>query len=236
MNSYADGSVTLVTLKVALLSHDGGKTWSPLQLPEYAKGLYNLTIMPDSSLWLAAREGAMESVDGGRTWRYAVGGIPNKDVLAVRYDEAGQRLLATALHEHEIFESTDKGQTWRRIGLCGCSHRTGYQLPRTSACHLQSQWSAAAGQRCSDERAGEGLCHVWHAKEQSLEMWSNFSTAGESNLTGRFSCSLGIVILRRASADEGDAVPLLQRQVGKPQILRLRSSATPPHSAQDDNF
>ena len=111
------GSVTLVTLKVALLSHDGGKTWSPLQLPEYAKGLYNLTIMPDSSLWLAAREGAMESVDGGRTWRYAVGGIPNKDVLAVRYDEAGQRLLATALHEHEIFESTDKGQTWRRIGL-----------------------------------------------------------------------------------------------------------------------
>jgi photosystem II stability/assembly factor-like uncharacterized protein len=116
VNSYTDGSVTLVTNKVALLSHDWGKTWSPLQLPEYAKGLYNLTMMPDSSLWLAAREGAMESVDGGKTWRYAVGGIPNKDVLGVRYDEAGQRLLATALHEHEIFASTDKGKTWQRIG------------------------------------------------------------------------------------------------------------------------
>jgi photosystem II stability/assembly factor-like uncharacterized protein len=116
VNSYADGSVTLATRNLAFLSHDSGKTWSPVQLPDYVKGIFNLTLMPDASLWVAAREGAVESVDGGKTWRYAAGGIANKDVLAVRYDEAGQRLLATALHEHEIFESKDKGQTWQRIG------------------------------------------------------------------------------------------------------------------------
>ena len=116
VNSYADGSATLVTNKIAFLSHDGGKTWGSLQIPEYAKGLYNLTMTPDSSLWLAAREGAMESVDGGKTWRYVVGGLPNKDVLAVRYDDAGQRLLATVLHEHGIFASSDKGKTWQRVG------------------------------------------------------------------------------------------------------------------------
>jgi photosystem II stability/assembly factor-like uncharacterized protein len=116
VNSYADGSVTLVTHKLAFLSRDWGKTWSPIQLPDYINGLYTVTLMPDSSLWVAAREGALESVDGGKSWRYVAGGMANKEVLGVRYDETGQRLLATALHEHEIFESKDKGQTWQRIG------------------------------------------------------------------------------------------------------------------------
>jgi photosystem II stability/assembly factor-like uncharacterized protein len=115
VNSYADGSVTLATRKLAFLSRDWGKTWSPIQLPDYINGVDDVTLMPDSSLWVAAREGALESLDGGKTWRYAAGGIANKDVLTVRYDETGQRLLATALHEHEIFESKDKGQTWQRI-------------------------------------------------------------------------------------------------------------------------
>jgi photosystem II stability/assembly factor-like uncharacterized protein len=55
----------------------------------------------------------MSSTDGGQKWHYIVKGLPKSDVLAVRYDVAGQRLLATALHTHGVFESKDGGQTWQ---------------------------------------------------------------------------------------------------------------------------
>ena len=160
MNSYPDGSVTLATRKLAFLSHDWGKTWSPIQLPDYVKGIYDLTLMPDSSLWVAAREGALQSVDGGKTWRYAAGGIANQDVLAVRYDEAGQRLLATALHEHEIFESRDKGQTWQRIGkadvaIVGAINYQGRLLAITSHNGLLLQDSDASAK--ATEKAAVSL-------------------------------------------------------------------------------
>ena len=114
VNVYDDGSVTLISHKLAYLSRDWGKTWSTLTLPPYISILNNLTLMPDASLWLGASEGAVHSTDGGATWRYATGGLPRSDVLAVRYDAGGQRLLATALHEQGVFESKDGGLTWQR--------------------------------------------------------------------------------------------------------------------------
>jgi photosystem II stability/assembly factor-like uncharacterized protein len=114
VNSYDDGTVALVTHKEAYLSRDWGKTWAQLILPDYVGGVHSLTMMPDSSLWLGAREGALHSGDGGKTWQYVKGGLPMSDVLAVEYDMRGQRLLATALNQHQVFESTDSGMTWRR--------------------------------------------------------------------------------------------------------------------------
>ena len=113
VNTYEDGTVTLAGTTSAYLSHDGGKTWTAVTLPSYVSGVYNLTVTPGSVLWLGAREGAMRSTDGGQKWHYIVNGLPKSDVLAVRYDVAGQRLLATALHTHGVFESKDGGQTWQ---------------------------------------------------------------------------------------------------------------------------
>ena len=113
INSYEDGTVALVSPKSAYLSRDEGRTWTTLTLPQYVSGVYNLTMTPGSALWLATREGAMRSTDGGQTWRYMLGGLPRNDVLAVHYDAAGQRLLATALHTHGVFESKDGGQSWQ---------------------------------------------------------------------------------------------------------------------------
>jgi hypothetical protein len=44
-------------------------------------------------------------------------------VLSVRYDAAGQRLLATALVAHGVFESKDGGQSWQRTPDAGVSIR-----------------------------------------------------------------------------------------------------------------
>lgn len=113
VSSYDDGTVTLVSHKAAYLSHDSGKTWAALTLPTYVGQVHSLTIMPDSSLWLGTRQGAVQSTDGGKTWRYVLSGLPKDDVLEVEYDPVGQRLLATALKQHAVFVSKDHGQTWQ---------------------------------------------------------------------------------------------------------------------------
>jgi photosystem II stability/assembly factor-like uncharacterized protein len=114
VNHYEDGTVTLAGPKGAYLSRDDGKTWTTVTLPSYISGAYNLTVTPGSVLWVGTRQGALRSTDGGQTWHYMLGGLPKNDVLGVHYDAAGQRLLATAMHAHGVFESKDGGQTWQR--------------------------------------------------------------------------------------------------------------------------
>jgi len=114
VNTYADGTVTLAGTLSAFWSHDGGQTWSAVALPQYVSGVYNLTVTPGSVLWLGSHQGAIRSDDGGKSWHYILSGLPKNDVLVVNYDTVGQRLLATALHAHGVFESKDGGQTWKR--------------------------------------------------------------------------------------------------------------------------
>jgi len=113
VNHYEGGTVTLAGPKGAYISRDEGKTWAAVTLPQYVSGVYNLTVTPGSALWLGTPQGALRSTDGGQVWHYMRGGLPKNDVLAVQYDAVGQRLLATALHAHGVFESKDGGQTWQ---------------------------------------------------------------------------------------------------------------------------
>ena len=124
VDRFADGSLTLVSPKRAFLSRDEGGSWTELSYPQYVTGLYNLTLVADGSLWLGTREGALHSTDGGSTWRHILGGLPSRHVFAVRYDEAGQRLLATALFAHGVFESQDGGRSWRPTPDAGVSIRS----------------------------------------------------------------------------------------------------------------
>jgi photosystem II stability/assembly factor-like uncharacterized protein len=123
VNSFADGALSLISPKHAFLSHDMGQSWSETMCPQYVTGIYNLTAVPDGSLWLATREGAIRSTDGGKTWEHILGGLPPRNVFAVRYDAASQRLLATALYVHGVFESKDGGQSWQRTPDTGVSIR-----------------------------------------------------------------------------------------------------------------
>ncbi|MGO9517096.1 MAG: WD40/YVTN/BNR-like repeat-containing protein [Candidatus Korobacteraceae bacterium] len=124
VNRYEDGTVTLAGPKGAYISQDDGKTWTAVTLPSYVSGAYNLTVTPGAVWWLGTRQGALRSTDSGQSWHYMLGGLPKNDVLAVHYDAAGQRLLATALHEHGVFESKDGGQSWQRTPEAAVSLRS----------------------------------------------------------------------------------------------------------------
>ena len=116
--------------------------------PAYVSGVYNLTVTPGSVLWLGTREGAMRSTDGGQSWHYIVNGLPKSDVLAVHYDAAGQRLLATALHTHGVFESKDGGQTWQLTAEARVSIRSAMNFQGRLLGSVGSQRPAAgAGRR-----------------------------------------------------------------------------------------
>ncbi len=124
VNSFSNGAVSLLTPKRVFLSQDQGKTWSDIAYPQYVTGLYSLSEMPDGSLWLGTREGALHSTDAGKTWIHTLGGLPARNVFAVAYDPASQRLLATALHVHGVFQSKDGGQTWQQTPDTGVSIRS----------------------------------------------------------------------------------------------------------------
>jgi photosystem II stability/assembly factor-like uncharacterized protein len=123
-NGYADGTLTLATIKRAFISRDGAQTWSEITPPKYVTGIYNFTMTPDSSLWLASREGAVQSTDGGKSWAHIMGGLVASHVLAVQYDASARRLLATALDSRGVFESADDGKTWKRTPEANFSIRT----------------------------------------------------------------------------------------------------------------
>jgi hypothetical protein len=54
------------------------------------------------------------------SWRYlGAVGLPKNEVLAIRYDAEGHRLLATALHTDGVFESKDDGKSWQKSADAG---------------------------------------------------------------------------------------------------------------------
>ena len=161
VNHFADGSLTLVSPKHIFLSKDEGESWTEVSYPQYVTGLYNLTVVPDGSLWLGTREGALHSTDGGKTWQHLLGGLPPRNVFAVRYDVAGQRLLATALYAHGVFESKDGGRSWQSTPDAGVSIRNamnyqGRLLGASAYNGLLLEQSSTAVESASDSaHAGE---------------------------------------------------------------------------------
>ena len=123
VNSFTDGTVAVLAPKHAYLSHDQGKTWTAVSLPQYVTGLYGLSQVADGSLWMGTREGALHSRDGGKSWEHVLGGLPARNVYAVRYDPASQQLLATAQHTHGVYASKDGGNTWKLSPDTGVSIR-----------------------------------------------------------------------------------------------------------------
>jgi photosystem II stability/assembly factor-like uncharacterized protein len=108
-----DHVVLAITHTAAVVSHDGGETWTPLQLPSYVTPVYGGAIAPNQVLWLATREGAFRSGDGGATWEHVLSGLPARQLAAVQYDSESGRLLAIALNG-DVFASRNGGQLWQR--------------------------------------------------------------------------------------------------------------------------
>lgn len=104
-------TVLATTTNAALLSTDGGWTWSALQLPSVVTTIYGGALESRHVLWLATQEGPLRSTDSGETWESTASGRVYQ-VTAIVYDAANGRLLALA-RGGRLFTSTDSGQSWQ---------------------------------------------------------------------------------------------------------------------------
>ncbi|HVO61992.1 MAG TPA: hypothetical protein VMT53_13730 [Terriglobales bacterium] len=110
--------VAAATRSKAFVSLDGGTVWKQATLPSTtAVSIYDVVISPDSRIFLATSEGAFRSSDGGTTWEHINGGLPSREVGSLGFDLQNKRVLASS--NGTIFESRDRGQTWRQVDNVG---------------------------------------------------------------------------------------------------------------------
>jgi len=105
----------------ALISRDGGVTWTAFAGVAKEHAIYNLTFDVTNPQRLALASwayGVMTSEDGGATWTARNAGLPEKArAWRVGIDPAG-RLYASIFGE-TLFASDDFGRTWKPDALAG---------------------------------------------------------------------------------------------------------------------
>lgn len=124
--SFGD-TITAATPRRLVVSTDDGKTWNATNMPAYVSVIYGMTYSPDGTLWLATREGAFRSTDG-RNWIHALEGLPPKGIREISVDQAGGRLLATAVDSSVVYETRDAGKSWKKMPDTGVFLRGAYNL------------------------------------------------------------------------------------------------------------
>lgn len=112
--------VVAATRSNLLVSSDGGTVWREAPLRQSVSRINSVILLPRESVYIATREGAFLSSDGGASWEHLANGLPSKEIDSLTHDSTNNRLLATS--GGSVFESMDKGRSWRR------SADTGYAL------------------------------------------------------------------------------------------------------------
>jgi photosystem II stability/assembly factor-like uncharacterized protein len=108
-------------------SRDGGRQWLRLDVDMVEEcpnvGVPRVTALAvDPSdrriIWAGVEvDGVRRSLDGGDTWTRIAGGLDDPDIhdVAVRPAADGRTVLTST--PREIFASTDKGESWQRLGV-----------------------------------------------------------------------------------------------------------------------
>jgi photosystem II stability/assembly factor-like uncharacterized protein len=126
-NSFGDG-IAAAGFRRVMISNDDGKTWTATGMPSFISRIYGVTFAPDRTLWIATREGAFRSNDGGKNWTHAMEGLPPNQVTGIMVDNAGGRLLATAVDSSTVWQSRDGGKSWSRTPDAGMFLRGAYNM------------------------------------------------------------------------------------------------------------
>lgn len=110
--------VTATRFKL-LVSADGGTVWKQASLCSTPTNIQDIVISGDSRIFVATRDGAFRSADGGKSWGHLTNGIPARGIRSITFDATRSRLLAYSDDSGLVFESTDKGDNWRRFDDVG---------------------------------------------------------------------------------------------------------------------
>jgi photosystem II stability/assembly factor-like uncharacterized protein len=108
--------VAAATRSKLFVSIDGGTVWKQAAVSARAT-VYDVVISPDSRIFVATSQGAFRSADGGGSWERIKNGLPVQEVMSMTFDFQNKRLLAYS--DGFIFDSRDKGQTWRHVDDVG---------------------------------------------------------------------------------------------------------------------
>lgn len=118
----------------ALISRDGGLTWTRFDGVPTERALYNITFdvtNPERFAIGSWAHGVLTTEDGGRTWTDRNAGLPeNPRVWRVGVDPSG-RLYASVFKE-TLFYSDDFGRTWQPDALEGSLVNFFVMLPKVS--------------------------------------------------------------------------------------------------------
>jgi photosystem II stability/assembly factor-like uncharacterized protein len=114
-------------------SKDGGKSWTQLavdmvdECPNVRIPRVTALVVDPSNpkiIWAGVEvDGVRRSLDGGDTWTRIEEGVPDPDIHDVTININGSRKVLTTT-PHEIFASTDAGESWTPLGIDGR-----FQLP-----------------------------------------------------------------------------------------------------------
>jgi photosystem II stability/assembly factor-like uncharacterized protein len=97
----AKSTVMAATLKTAVLSSDGGRTWTPVKLPETLEQVSATAVDGSGGLWVGGPQGVYLSKDGGLTWQ-TLKDLYLREVNSLFYDEPTQRMLITSNSKNTI--------------------------------------------------------------------------------------------------------------------------------------
>jgi photosystem II stability/assembly factor-like uncharacterized protein len=119
----------------ALISRDGGNSWTELTGLPKAKAFYNVSFDATNPRRLAVGGytcGVMTSEDGGATWAARNAGLPEgHHVWRVAVDPDTGRLYAS-VRAKAIYQSDDFGRTWKSAGLDGSQVNAFVFVPRAA--------------------------------------------------------------------------------------------------------
>jgi photosystem II stability/assembly factor-like uncharacterized protein len=119
----------------ALISRDGGLSWTQFQKVPSAEALYNIAFDATSPQRFAIGSwtyGVLVTEDGGETWQERNAGLPDEHcVFRVGIDPDDGRLYA-AVYKDAVFESRDFGRTWQKSGLEGSTVYNFVFVPRAN--------------------------------------------------------------------------------------------------------
>lgn len=93
---------------VALLTTDGGKTWTTAELPDHRP--MSLFCQDEASCWLVGAEGIYFSAEGGRDWKRV-----SREKLLTRIAFTSRERGFAVGARRKLLETRDGGRTWKKM-------------------------------------------------------------------------------------------------------------------------